>query len=160
MDRESGLSPDRRRRDSSTGPGRPDDIDVAIEIVVDDVHHCPGCRLLLRLAWRREDPLAVHLQLTPQPDHPALPRGRWVVLRETLQAGLTAPAGGGDVRLDPDEAAGRLLMALRRSGRPASVLVPRRIVEAFLYETEQIVATGSEQSAVALQVEIDRLMRS
>ena len=74
--------------------------DISVESVVEDGGSTGRGRItMLRLAWRRDDPLAVALLLTAEPDHPALPRGRWVVLRDFLRYGLEEPTGDGDVRL-------------------------------------------------------------
>ena len=56
----------------SEGPDR----EVLLDAVIEDAGHSGRGRLtVLRFTWRREDPLAVGLVLSAQPDHPALPRG-------------------------------------------------------------------------------------
>jgi len=96
--------------------------DISVESVVEDGGSTGRGRItMLRLAWRRDDPLAVVLLLTAEPDHPALPRGRWVVLRDFLRYGLEEPTGDGDVRLRPDGSGQRMVIELVRCGRPASV---------------------------------------
>ena len=60
----------------------------------------PGERItVLTLNWRKSDPMAVYLTVRSTPDHPALPRGRWVVLRDYLRYGLEEPTGDGAVRV-------------------------------------------------------------
>jgi hypothetical protein len=115
---------------------------------------------MLRLAWRRDDPLAVVLLLTAEPDHPALPRGRWVVLRDFLRYGLEEPTGDGDVRLRPDAGGTRIVIELVRAGRPASVSIPASTVRRFLDATEDIVPAGEERSSEALDAVIERLLHS
>ena len=131
-------------------------MEVSVEVVIDDGAHAgPGRRTALRLLWSPEDPYAVALRLTAWPEHPALPRGSWVLARETLQAGLSGPAGEGVVRVRPDALRDRVWFELERLGRPACVSVPRDVVTTFLARTEAAVPTGDEQPEAA----IDRLLR-
>jgi hypothetical protein len=156
--------------------------DVAVDIDVDDPgpplvpgarrpeNARSGKRTILRLSWRRSDPLAVELQLTSTPDHPALPRGRWVVLRDFLRYGLEEPTGDGEVRIVPDNSGepdchscgekGTVSIRLARDGRPAWVKVPCSTVRAFLDETEAIVASGEESSEEALDALIRALLKA
>ena len=71
-----------------------------------------------RIRWRSS------CTLTSTPDHPALPRGRWVVLRDFLRYGLEEPTGDGEVRISPDVEEGTVSIRLARDGRPAWVKVP------------------------------------
>ncbi len=113
---------------------------------------------VLRFGWHPADPLAVTLLLTAQPDHPALPRGAWTVLRDILHYGLEEPTGDGEVRIRPDDARDRVWFELDRLGRPACVSVPRVTVRAFLERTEQAVASGDERSADAVDALLARLL--
>ncbi len=132
---------------------------VEVAVVIDDMaHNGPGRLTVLRLRWSGADPLAVGLLLTAQPEHPALPRGEWVVLRDFLRYGLEEPTGDGTVRIRPDEARDRVWLELERYGRPACVSLPRATVRAFLDRTELIVASGAERSQEALERLLDRLM--
>jgi hypothetical protein len=145
---------------------------VAVEIDVDDPGvplvpgarqpeaHRRGKRTVLRLGWRVADPLAVGLELTSTPDHPALPRGTWVVLRDFLRYGLEEPTGDGEVRISPDVEAGVVSIRLARLGRPAWVRVPAETVRQFLDETEALVASGEESSEDALDALIRALLRA
>jgi hypothetical protein len=133
--------------------------DVTTEIVVDDGGSSGRGRLtVLRLGWRSADPLAVTLVLTAQPDHPALPRGSWVVLRDFLRYGLEEPTGDGEVRIRPEGAADRVEFELNRPGRPCSVSVPREEVRGFLAATDECVPAGEERSDDALDALIERLL--
>jgi Streptomyces sporulation and cell division protein, SsgA len=146
--------------------------DVAVEIDVDDPGPAgvPGARrpdshrrdkrTILRLSWRRRDPLAVELQLTSTPDHPALPRGRWVVLRDFLRYGLEEPTGDGEVRISPKLAEGAVSIRLARDGRPAWVQVASNTVRQFLDDTEAILPSGEESSEAALDALIEALLRA
>lgn len=135
--------------------------EVATDVVIDDGGHAGRGRLtVLRLAWRTADPLAVELTLTAQPDHPALPRGRWVVLRDFLRYGCEEPTGDGAVRIRPDDIRDRVWFELERPGRAACVSVPRPLVHEFLDRTEEQVATGAEASDAALDALLARLLGS
>ncbi len=133
--------------------------DVATEVVIEDGGSSGRGRMtMLRLGWRAEDPLAVTLLLTAQPDHPALPRGRWVVLRDFLSYGLEEATGDGDVRIRPDEGRDRVWFELVRGGRPCCVSVPRETVRGFLSATEELVPSGEERSETAVDALIERLL--
>lgn len=119
-----------------------------------------GRRTVLRLVWSPDDPLAVRLELTAQPDHPALPRGEWVVLRDFLRYGLDEPTGDGEVRIRPDELRDRVWFELARPGRAACVSVPREVARDFLDRTERCVPCGDERSDGAIDALLDRLLRS
>ncbi len=143
--------------DDADAPATGDPIEVAV--VIDDMAHTgPGRLTVLRLRWSAGDALAVELLLTAQPEHPALPRGEWVVLRDFLRYGLEEATGDGTVRIRPDEARDRVWLELERYGRPACVSVPRATVRAFLDRTELAVPSGTERSQEALDRLLDRLM--
>ena len=114
---------------------------------------------VLKLAWQAEDPYAVVLLLTAQPDHPALPRGRWVVLRDFLTYGLEQATGDGEVRIRPDELRDRVWFELARPGRAACVSVDRALVRDFLARTEQSVPRGEERSEAAIDALLERLLK-
>lgn len=135
--------------------------EVVTDVVIDDGGHAGRGRLtVLRLLWRTADPLAVELTLTAHPDHPALPRGRWVVLRDFLRYGCEEPTGDGAVRIRPDDVRDRVWFELERPGRAACVSVPRLLMHEFLDRTEEQVATGAEASDAALDALLARLLGS
>ena len=136
------------------------DGEVVLEVVIEDGHSGRGRLTVLALTWHPADPLAVALRLSASPDHPALPRGDWVVLRDFLRYGLDEPTGDGVVRLRPDDLRDRLWLELERYGRPACVSVARAEVRAFLDRTEQQVPAGAERSHAALDELLARLLRS
>lgn len=138
------------------GRGGPSHVEVSL-VIDDGVHTGPGRRTLLSLSWLAEDPLAVQLVLTAQPEHPALPRGQWVVLRDFLAYGLEEPTGDGVVRIRPDDDHDRLWLELERYGRPACVSLAREPVREFLARTERIVPSGEERSLEALEELLERL---
>ena len=134
---------------------------VTTEVVIDDGGHTGRGRItVLTLGWHPADPLAVEILLTAQPDHPALPRGRWVVLRDFLRYGLDEPTGDGEVRIRPDELRDRVWLELARPGRAACVSVPRATAREFLDRTEQAVPCGAERSAEAIDALLSLLLGS
>lgn len=114
---------------------------------------------VLTMSWRQDDPLAVYLTVRSTPDHPALPRGSWIVLRDFLRYGLEEATGDGAVRLQPDPYHQRVHLRLARTGRPAWISAPCSVVRAFLDQTDQLDPTGEERSADAIEAVLDRLLR-
>ncbi|GAC1609897.1 MAG: hypothetical protein NVS3B26_13710 [Mycobacteriales bacterium] len=114
---------------------------------------------VLKLGWRPDDPLAVALTLTAVPDHPSLPRGEWVILRDFLRYGLEEPTGDGEVRMRPDATLDRIWFELERPGRAACVSVPRPLVTEFLDRTEAVEPDGEQRSAAAIDALLARLLR-
>lgn len=126
-------------------------VEVTVEAVIDDGPHAgPGRHTVLQLRWTKADPLAVELILTARPEHPALARGRWVVLRDSLHEALGTPTGDGVVKLRPDELRDRVWFELDRPGRAACVSVDRSVVAVFLQQTQRYVPYGDEASGPAV----------
>jgi hypothetical protein len=113
---------------------------------------------VLRLAWDPADALAVRVVVSAQPDHPALPQGQWVILRDFLRYGLEEPTGDGEVRIRPDEQLDRIWLELERPGRAACVSVPRPVVREFLERTDAVVPHGGERSDEAIEALLARLL--
>jgi hypothetical protein len=135
--------------------------EVAAEAVLDDGRLAGrGLVTVLALRWHPDDPLAVTLTITAEPDHPSLPRGEWVILRDFLRYGLEEPTGDGDVRMRPDRQLDRIWFELERPGRAACVSVARTVVRDFLDRTDALVPTGEESSAAAIDALIARLLES
>lgn len=134
---------------------------VAVEVVVDGGGSSGRGRMtVLRLTWQHTDPFAVVLLLLAQPDHPALPRGRWTVLRDFLRYGLDTTTGDGDVRIRPDEIRDRVWLELARGARPCCVSIPRATMREFLDRTELVVRAGDERSEEAIDALIERLLQA
>ncbi len=134
---------------------------VTLDVVIEDAGHSGRGRLtVLRFGWEPGDPLAVVLVLSAQPDHPALPRGTWQVLRDFVRYGLSEATGDGSVRIRPDDLRDRVWFELERYGRPACVSVDRGQVQAFLDLTEEQVPCGAERSDDAIDALLLRLLRS
>jgi len=136
------------------------DGEVTLDVVIEDEGHCGRGRLtVLRFSWRPDDPLAVDLLLSAQPDHPALPRGSWIVLRDFLRYGLSEATGDGSVRIRPDALRDRVWFELERFGRPACMSVARARVQSFLDRTDEQVPCGGERSDAAIEDLLNRLLQ-
>ena len=133
---------------------------ITAHVVVDDsgmTGH--GHLTLLGLSWSKDDPLAVILTLSAQPDHPALPRGEWAVLRDFLRYGLDEPTGDGAVRLRP-AGDGRVLLELIGDTKTYAVHAPATMIGDFLDETEAVVPHGAEAGDDVMDALIARLLES
>lgn len=119
----------------------------------------PGRLTVLRLRWCKDDPLAVVLTLTAQPDHPALPRGEWAVLRDFLRYGLDEPTGDGAVRLRPTRD-GRVLLELIGRAKTYAIQAPAAMIREFLDETETVVPQGAEAGDAVMDALIARLLET
>jgi len=113
----------------------------------------------VRLFWQPNDPLSVRIEVDARPDHPALPRGRWIVLRDFLRYGITVPTGDGDVRVTPDSGTGLVYLDLARPRRACRVALPVSLLDSFLAETERRVPLGAERSDDMVEAFIEKLLR-
>jgi hypothetical protein len=131
---------------------------VSAHVVVDDAGMTGhGHLTVLGLSWTPHEPIAVVLTLAAQPDHPALPRGEWAVLRDFLRYGIEEATGDGMVRIQPD-GNGRVLLELLGQAKPYSVHVPADVICDFLDQTESIVATGAAAEDEVIDALIERLL--
>jgi hypothetical protein len=133
---------------------------ITAHVVVDDsgmTGH--GHLTLLGLTWCKDEPLAVVLSLAAQPDHPALPRGEWALLRDFLRYGLEEPTGDGAVRLRPD-GTGRVRLELIGGTKTYVVHAPATMISDFLDETETVVPHGAEAGDDVMDALIARLLDS
>jgi hypothetical protein len=131
---------------------------VSAHVIVDDsgmTGH--GHLTMLALTWRQDNPLAVVLSLAAQPDHPALPRGEWLVLRDFLRYGLEEATGDGAVRIRPADD-GRVLLELQGEARSYAVHAPAGLISDFLDETEAVVPHGTEAGDDVMDALIARLL--
>ncbi len=110
-----------------------------------------------RLRYHAEDPYTVHLD-----NHIDLPEPvTWALSRETLLAGLTGPAGIGDLSVcpgaDPDD--GSVFLSLRGEDDGTALLrLPAGALTAFLRLTECVVPVGCEPEHVNLDALVRRLL--
>jgi hypothetical protein len=109
------------------------------------------------MSWHADDPLAVTLTLSAQPDHPALPRGEWAVLRDFLRYGVEEPTGDGAVRIRPGET-GVVVLELDGQAKGYIVHVRADVVCEFLDETEALVPAGAEADDTVIDALIARLL--
>lgn len=85
----------------------------------------------------------------------------WVFSRELLVAGLTEPAGLGDVRFSPLEERGLRMLAVEIESPEGYALleVDHEAVADFLAATESLVPLGSESEHFDVDALIDELTR-
>jgi hypothetical protein len=132
---------------------------VTADVVITDRHLSGrGRTTSLRLTWLAADPLAVHLALTAAPDHPSLPRGTWVVLRDFLRYGLEEPTGDGAVRIRPEPVGDRVRLDLARDCGDCWVTLAAVVIRDFLEATELLVPSGEERGDEELDALIARLL--
>ncbi|WP_055600429.1 SsgA family sporulation/cell division regulator [Streptomyces aureus] len=95
-----------------------------------------------RLAYRTDDPYAVHITFHIGTDHPV----NWTFARELLVEGVFRACGHGDVRIWPTKVDGRgvILMALSSPDGDALLEAPAAQVSAWLERTLRAVPPGTE----------------
>ncbi len=131
---------------------------ISAHVVVDDAGMSGhGHMTVLGLTWDPQDPLTVRLTLSAQPDHPALPRGSWMVLRDFLRYGLEEPTGDGIVRIGPCDD-GLLEFMLIGDAKPYRMRVPASVVAQFLDAAEAVVPAGAEAPDEMIDALIARLL--
>lgn len=141
---------------------------LSCEIVLGEGRPWRGHLPILRLSWSPADPLAIVVVVGARPAHPALLRGRWVVLRDTLRttlapggahpggAGVGAPRPAGHVQMSRQDQ--HVTLTLRSASLPCVVTVPVGPLRDFLAETDEAVPPGREHCAPALDLEIARML--
>ena len=84
----------------------------------------------------------------------------WLLSRDLLRAGLTGPAGEGDVRLWPARGGlDVLFLQLRAPSGEALFELSGAVVGDFLRESEQLVAVGHESEALRVDDELSALLQ-
>ena len=84
----------------------------------------------------------------------------WLLSRDLLRAGLTGPAGEGDVRLWPARGGlDVLFLQLRAPSGEALFEVSGAVVGDFLRETELLVPAGTESDLLRVDDELTALLR-
>lgn len=101
----------------------------------------------VELTYRASDPFAVELTMTYQP----LRTVRWLVARSLLAEGVLAPAGVGDVRLQPLPC-GTVSIELLPPDGYALLHARTQDLLQFLSQTYDLVRPGAEQ------IDIDQLI--
>ncbi|MFE5942605.1 SsgA family sporulation/cell division regulator [Streptomyces sp. NPDC056480] len=101
-----------------------------------------------RLAYRTDDPYAVHITFHIGTDHPV----NWTFARELLVEGVFRACGHGDVRIWPTKVDGRsvILMALSSPDGDALLEAPSTQVSAWLERTLRAVPPGTESERLGI----------
>ena len=110
-----------------------------------DTNHIP---VDADLEFHTRDPYAVRMVFTIT----GCPSVEWVFSRELLVAGLTGPAGMGDVQVLPVHDG--ILIELSSPGGSARLLVPPAELTTFVMDTLAAVPLGSEAEYFDLDTEI------
>lgn len=109
-----------------------------------------------RLAYRTDDPYAVHITFHVGSDAPV----KWTFARELIVEGVFRPCGNGDVRIWPTKVGGRAVVCLALSSPDGEALleVPATPVAAWLERTLRAVAPGTEHEQLGLDDGLSRLL--
>ncbi|CAM5226881.1 MULTISPECIES: SsgA family sporulation/cell division regulator [Streptomyces] len=109
-----------------------------------------------RLAYRSDDPYAVHITFHIDSAHPV----DWTFARDLLVEGVFRPCGHGDVRVWPAKADGRgvVLMALSSPDGDALLQAPVPQVSAWLERTLRAVPPGTEGGQLGIDDALDHLL--
>ncbi|MGW0119589.1 SsgA family sporulation/cell division regulator [Streptomyces sp. NPDC003327] len=101
-----------------------------------------------RLAYRTDDPYAVHVTFHIGSDHPV----HWTFARELLVEGVFRACGHGDVRIWPTKLDGHgvVLMALSSPDGDALLEAPSAQVSAWLERTLRAVPPGTETERLGI----------
>ncbi|MFD4609421.1 SsgA family sporulation/cell division regulator [Streptomyces sp. NPDC058440] len=109
-----------------------------------------------RLAYRTDDPYAVHVVFHVDSEHPV----HWTFARDLLVEGVFRSCGDGDVRVWPSKALGRsaVLLALSAPDGEALLEAPAAQVAAWLERTLRLVPPGSEGEQLGIDDELAGLL--
>ncbi|MFE2429697.1 SsgA family sporulation/cell division regulator [Streptomyces sp. NPDC059373] len=109
-----------------------------------------------KLAYRSDDPFAVHITFHVGSDSPV----NWTFARELLVEGVFRPCGHGDVRVWPTKADGRSVICVALSSPDGNALLEASSspVAAWLERTLHLVPPGTEQDQLALDDGLSELL--
>jgi hypothetical protein len=109
-----------------------------------------------RLAYRSDDPFAVHITFHVGSDSPV----NWTFARELLVEGVFRPCGHGDVRIWPTKTDGRSVICMALSSPDGNALLEAASspVTAWLERTLRAVPPGTEQDQVSLDDGLNELL--
>ena len=114
--------------------------------------------VVTRWNYCTDDPFAVILEIQTRGNRCV----DWVLARDLLVAGLSAPAGIGDVRVRP----ARLgecdvtLVEIRSFDGHAVLEVDRDLLRQFVEATIEVVPLGCESTVIDMDAEIEKITRS
>jgi len=117
--------------------------------------HQSAAPVVTRWTYSADDPFAVTLVIQTRGDQCV----DWVLARDLLVAGLTGPAGIGDVRVRParmddwDVA----LVEIRSPDGRALLEVDRDLLQQFVDATIEVVPLGSEATVIDMDAEIEKI---
>lgn len=117
--------------------------------------HQSAAPVVTRWTYSADDPFAVTLVIQTRGDQCV----DWVLARDLLVAGLTGPAGIGDVRVRParmddwDVA----LVEIRSPDGRALLEVDRDLLQQFVDATVEVVPLGSESTVIDMDAEIEKI---
>jgi sporulation and cell division protein SsgA len=114
--------------------------------------------VVTRWNYRTDDPFAVTLEIQTRGNRCV----DWVLARELLVAGLSAPAGIGDVRVRPARLGewDLTLVEIRSFDGNAVLEVDRDLLRQFVEATIEAVPLGCESTVVDMDAEIEKITRS
>jgi len=120
------------------------------------------------LVYEASDPYAVKVRFGDggEPEEPGFDEPEddggveWLLSRELLRAGTSAPAGDGDVRIWPARAAlDVLFLQLRAPSGEALFELSAGVVGDFLRDTERLVPVGEESGRMQVDDELIALLQ-
>ena len=125
-------------------------IDLELRLVVADG---PSLAVQATLRYAADDPWAVRIHFQTGAEGEGV---EWLFARQLLTDGLTRPAGQGDVRVRPVAGYSNQLVHLAMASPSGSALfeLDRAELAGFLQSTYDLVATGSEEQVVDLDIEL------
>ena len=120
--------------------------------------HQSAAPVVTRWTYSMDDPFAVTLVIQTRGDQCV----DWVLARDLLVAGLTGPAGIGDVRVRPAQMAewDVALIEIRSPDGRAMLEVDRDLLQQFVDATIEVIPLGSESSFIDMDAEIEKITRS
>lgn len=120
--------------------------------------HEAAAPVVTRWTYCTDDPFAVTLEIQTRGNRCV----DWVLARELLVAGLSAPAGIGDVRVRPARMGqwDVTLVEIRSPDGHAVLEVDRDLLRQFVEATIEVVPLGDEGAAVDMDAEIEKITRS
>nr|BFD84563.1 SsgA family sporulation/cell division regulator [Streptomyces sp. Xyl84] len=115
-----------------------------------------GIPVPARLAYRTDDPYAVHIDFHVDSGQPV----HWAFARDLLVEGVFRPCGHGDVRVWPSKAEGRsvVLMALSSPSGTALLEAPSAQVSSWLERTLRVVPPGTEGERLGIDAGLAGLL--
>ncbi len=128
--------------------------EVGLRLVVPEHDGVP---LTASLYYQGDDPYAIRMAFHVGMDDPV----EWIFARDLLAAGLTHPAGEGDVQMWPNPGAGQdvLNIALSSPFGEARFVAPLTALTSFLLRTYEVVPAGREEEFIDIASELNDLLQ-